>query len=205
MQPRIILASQSPRRRELLELITKDFEIQAAEIDEKRIENIILQNRDDDFTVTAKKLVLELASRKAEVIQKINKNALVIGADTIVVLNNKILGKPTDEVDAYNMIKQLSGNTHQVLTGVSIRFGDVEDRFVSVSKIRFYKWNQEMKREVSAYAASGKANDKAGAYGIQEEAGLWVKWIKGDYNNIVGLPVAKLNIRLNKLLEIINL
>ena len=205
MKPKIILASQSPRRRELLALVTKEFEIQAAEIDEKRIENEILQKREEDFMVTSKKLVLELASRKAEVIQKINQKALVIGADTIVVLNGQILGKPVDEVDAYNMIKQLSGTTHYVLTGVSIRFGSVEDRFVSVSKIRFYKWNQQMKREVSAYAASGKANDKAGAYGIQEEAGLWVKWIKGDYNNIVGLPVAKLNKRLNKLLDIINL
>ncbi|MCG2729451.1 MAG: Maf family protein [Acetobacterium sp.] len=204
MNPKIILASQSPRRRELLKLVTKNFEIQAAEIDEKRIENEILQNRDDDFLVTSKKLVLELASRKAEVIQKINKKALVIGADTSVVLNDKILGKPVDEVDAYNMIKQLSGNTHYVLTGVSIRFGGVEDRFVSVSQIKFYKWNQQMKREVSAYAASGKANDKAGAYGIQEEAGLWVKWIRGDYNNIVGLPIAKLNKRLQKMLDIIN-
>lgn len=205
MNPKIILASQSPRRRELLELVTKDFEIQAAQIDEKRIENTILQSRDDDFMVTSKKLVLELASRKAEVIQKINRNALVIGADTVVVLNEEILGKPIDEVDAYNMIKKLAGNTHHVITGVSIKFGAIEDRFVSVSKIKFYKWSQQMKREVSAYAASGKANDKAGAYGIQEEAGLWVKWIKGDYNNIVGLPVAKLNKRLNKLLDLINL
>lgn len=204
MKPKIILASQSPRRRELLELITKDFEIQAAQIDEKRIENEILQSQNDEFMVTSKRLVLELASRKAEVIQKINKKALVIGADTVVVLNDKILGKPIDELDAYNMIKQLSGNTHHVLTGVSIRFGAVEDCFVSVSKIKFYKWSQQMKREVSAYAASGKANDKAGAYGIQEEAGLWVKEIKGDYNNIVGLPIAKLNKRLNKMLALIN-
>ncbi|HEY5537236.1 MAG TPA: Maf family protein [Acetobacterium sp.] len=202
MKPKIILASQSPRRRELLELVTKDFEIQVPEIDEKRIENAILQNRDDDFLVTAKKLILELSSRKATIIQKINRNALVIGADTVVVLNDKILGKPIDEVDAYNMIKQLSGNTHQVLTGVSIRYGKVEDQFVSVSQIKFYEWNEQMQREVADYVSSGKANDKAGGYGIQEEAGLWVKWIKGDYNNIVGLPIAKLNKRLNRLLDL---
>lgn len=202
MKPKIILASQSPRRRELLELVTKDFEIQVPEIDEKRIENALLQNRDDDFLVTAKKLVLELSSRKAAVIQKINRDALVIGADTVVVLNDKILGKPIDEVDAYNMIKQLSGNIHQVLTGVSIRYGKVEDQFVSVSQIKFYEWNEQMRREVADYASSGKANDKAGGYGIQEEAGLWVKWIKGDYNNIVGLPIAKLNRRLNRLLDL---
>lgn len=204
MKPKIILASQSPRRRELLELVTKDFQIQAAEIDEKRIENEIMQNRDADFMVTAKKLVLELASRKAAVIQKINRKALVIGADTIVVLNEQILGKPADEVEAYQMIRQLAGNTHYVLTGVSLRWAGMEDRFVTVSKIRFSKWNQQMQQEVAAYAASGKANDKAGAYGIQEEAGLWVKWIKGDYNNIVGLPIAKLNKRLHKMLTIID-
>lgn len=202
MKPKIILASQSPRRRELLKLVTKDFEIQVPEIDEKRIEHAILQNRDDDFLVTAKRLVLELSSRKATVIQMIHRNALVIGADTVVVLNDKILGKPQDEVDAYNMIKQLSGNTHQVLTGVSIKYGKVEDQFVSVSQIKFYEWNEQMQREVADYVSSGKANDKAGGYGIQEEAGLWVKWIKGDYNNIVGLPIAKLNKRLNRLLDL---
>lgn len=202
MKPKIILASQSPRRRELLELITKDFEIQVPKIDEKRMENAILENRDDDFLVTAKKLVLELASRKATVIQRINRNALVIGADTVVVLNDRILGKPLDEVDAYNMIKQLSGNTHQVLTGISIQYGKVKDQFVSVSQIKFYEWDEQMRREVSAYVSSGKATDKAGGYGIQEEAGLWVKWIKGDYNNIVGLPIAKLNKRLNRLLDL---
>ncbi|KNZ41740.1 Maf family protein [Acetobacterium bakii] len=203
MKPKIILASQSPRRRELLALVTKDFEIQVPEINEKIIENRILQNREDDFLVTAKKLVLELASRKATIIHKINPSALVIGADTVVVLNDKILGKPIDAIDAYNMIKKLSGNTHQVLTGVSIKYGKVEDQFVSVSQIKFYEWNEQMQREVAAYVSSGKANDKAGGYGIQEEAGLWVKWIKGDYNNIVGLPIAKLNKRLNRLLDLI--
>lgn len=203
MKPKIILASQSPRRRELLELITKDFEIQVPEIDEKRIETAILQKRGDDFLVTAKKLVLELASRKATIIQMINRNALVIGADTVVVLNDEILGKPIDEVDAYRMIKQLAGNTHHVLTGVCIKYGKVEERFVSVSQIKFYEWDQQMQREVAAYVSSGKANDKAGGYGIQEEAGLWVKSIKGDYNNIVGLPIAKLNKRLNKLMDLV--
>ncbi|MBC3889848.1 septum formation protein Maf [Acetobacterium paludosum] len=197
----MILASQSPRRRELLELAVKDFEIKVADIDEKKIEMAILKNRDGDFLAVAKKLVLELSSRKAQEIQKDNQEALVIGADTVVVLNNQILGKPMDEDDAYRMIKNLSGNTHRVLTGVSIKFGNLEERFVSVSKIKFFSWNKQMKLEVRAYVASGKAMDKAGAYGIQEEAGLWVKWIKGDYNNIVGLPIAQLNKRLNKLMN----
>ncbi|WP_041668713.1 Maf family protein [Acetobacterium woodii] len=201
MKPKIILASQSPRREELLKRVVKEFETQAAAIDEKRIEQIILNNSADDFMMTVKTLVMELASRKAKVIQKINRRALVIGADTIVILDNQILGKPEDEIEAYQMIKKLAGNTHQVLTGVSIRYGNIEDCFVSVSKIKFYEWDHQMQYEAAAYVESGKAMDKAGAYGIQEEAGLWVKWIKGDYNNIVGLPIAKLNKRLNKLLK----
>ncbi|AFA48838.1 septum formation protein Maf [Acetobacterium woodii DSM 1030] len=201
LKPKIILASQSPRREELLKRVVKEFETQAAAIDEKRIEQIILNNSADDFMMTVKTLVMELASRKAKVIQKINRRALVIGADTIVILDNQILGKPEDEIEAYQMIKKLAGNTHQVLTGVSIRYGNIEDCFVSVSKIKFYEWDHQMQYEAAAYVESGKAMDKAGAYGIQEEAGLWVKWIKGDYNNIVGLPIAKLNKRLNKLLK----
>lgn len=205
MQPKIILASQSPRRQELFKLVVKsygikDFIVQAAEIDEKRIEAEILANSDGDFQDAVKILVEELASRKARVVQKINPRALVVGADTIVVLDEQILGKPADEMAAYNMIKQLSGNTHQVLTGVSIRYRDQEERFVTTSTIKFYPWDHQMQREVADYVASGKAMDKAGAYGIQEEAGLWVKSIKGDYNNIVGLPIAKLNKRLGKML-----
>ena len=206
MQPKIILASQSPRRRELFKLVTNshgisDFSIQAAAIDEKRIEAEILKNSQGDFQDTAKKLVGELAARKARVVQKINPRALVVGADTIVVLDEQILGKPADEMAAYNMIKQLAGNTHLVLTGVSICYRDQEERFVATSTIKFYQWDYQMQREVADYVASGKAMDKAGAYGIQEEAGLWVKSIKGDYNNIVGLPIAKLNKRLGKMLE----
>jgi len=206
LQPQIILASQSPRRRELFKLVLSsyginEFSIQAAEIDEKRIESEILEKCDGDFQETVKKLAVELANRKARVIQKLNPRALVVGADTMVVLEEEILGKPADEVAAYQMIKALAGNTHQVLTGVSIRYRDQEECFVVTSTIRFYPWDHQMQRQVADYVASGKAMDKAGAYGIQEEAGLWVKWIKGDYNNIVGLPIAKLNRRLGKMLE----
>lgn len=207
MQPQIILASQSPRRRDLFKLVAnshgiKDFSVQVAAIDEKGLEAQILKNSsDEDFQDTVKKLVGELADRKARVVQKLNPRALVVGADTMVVLDEEILGKPADEMAAYKMIRQLAGNTHQVLTGVSIRYRDWEERFVATSTIRFYPWDQQMQRQVADYVASGKAMDKAGAYGIQEEAGLWVKWIKGDYHNIVGLPIAKLNRRLGQMLE----
>jgi len=142
-----------------------------------------------------------LTSKKAEEIHRENPDALVVGADTVVVLNENILGKPRDHEEAYSMIRQLAGKIHHVLTGVSIKYGSMEDRFVSVSQIRFYSWDEQMEREVRAYVDSGKANDKAGAYGIQEEAGLWVESIEGDYNNIVGLPIAELNKRLNKLIK----
>ncbi len=206
MQPKIILASQSPRRRELFQLVLcshgiNEFGVQAADIDEKRIETEILNNREGAFQERVEILAGELAARKALVIQKLNPRALVVGADTMVVLGEQILGKPADEMAAFSMIKALAGNTHQVLTGVSIRYRDWEERFVATSTIRFYPWDFLMQRQVADYVASGKAMDKAGAYGIQEEAGLWVKWIKGDYNNIVGLPIAKLNRRLGKMLE----
>ena len=179
MQPEIILASQSPRRRELFKLAVKDFTVKAAEINEKEIETAVLENRDEDFLETAKKLVIKLASKKAAEIHRKKPDALVVGADTVVVLNESILGKPRDHEEAYSMIRQLAGNIHYVLTGVSIKLGSMEDRFVSISQIRFYPWDEQMEREVRSYVASGKANDKAGAYGIQEEAGLWVEWIKG--------------------------
>lgn len=201
MDSKIILASASPRRRELLKLCVNDFVVLAAEIDEKRIETAILKEPEENFMDTAQKLVKELALRKAMVVQRLNRKALVIGADTVVVLDDEILGKPFDLPDAYNMIKKLAGKTHYVLTGVAICYNGIHDQFVSESRIRFYDWDEQMKREVSAYVESGKAMDKAGGYGIQEEAGLWVKSIKGDYNNIVGLPVAKLNKHLYQILH----
>ena len=201
MGPKIILASQSPRRSELLSLCIKDFAVQAADIDEKAIEERILSEaRQETFLDTATELVETLAREKAAVIHNENREAIVIGSDTVVVLDGKILGKPVDETDAYAMLRVMAGKTHSVLTGVSILWGEKEESFASETKVSFFDWDDRMAEEVKAYVASGKPMDKAGAYGIQEEAALWVSGIEGDYNTIVGFPVALVDKAIHRLL-----
>jgi MAF protein len=141
-----------------------------------------------------------LAREKAAVIQRENREAMVIGSDTVVVLDEKILGKPVDEADASGMLRAMAGKTHSVLTGVSILWGEKEKTFASETKVSFFEWDDRMAEEVKAYVASGKPMDKAGAYGIQEEASLWVSGIEGDYNTIVGLPVALVDKAIHRLL-----
>lgn len=187
----MILASQSPRRQELMKLIMDDFLVEAAHVDEKKIEDRLLK-RGKPSRKTAKKLVEELSFEKAMTVYKNHPNQLVIGADTVVVLGNEVLGKPANKKEAFMMLKKLFGKTHLVMTGVTIINDGKYEQFVSSSSIRFYNWNDKMKQAVINYVVSGKPMDKAGAYGIQEEAGLFVKWIKGDYFNIVGLPVGQL-------------
>ena len=201
MDPKIILASQSPRRSELLSLCVKDFAVQVADIDEKAIEARILAEAEQEmFIDTAAELVETLAREKAAVIHRENRAAMVIGSDTVVVLDEKILGKPVDEADAYAMLHAMAGKSHSVLTGVSILWGEKEETFASETKVSFFDWDNRMEAEVKAYVASGKPMDKAGAYGIQEEAALWVSGIEGDYNTIVGLPVALVDKAIHRLL-----
>ncbi|WP_320163277.1 Maf family nucleotide pyrophosphatase [uncultured Trichococcus sp.] len=201
MDPKIILASQSPRRSELLSICIKGFTVQVADIDEKAIEESILAEAiKGTFLDTATELVETLAREKAAVIHNENREAMVIGSDTVVVLDEKILGKPVDEADAYAMLRAMAGKTHSVLTGVSILWGEKEETFASETKVSFFDWDERMEAEVKAYVASGKPMDKAGAYGIQEEAALWVSGIEGDYNTIVGLPVALVDKAIHRLL-----
>ena len=201
MDLKIILASQSPRRNELLSLCIKDFAVQAADIDEKAIEERILAAAGQGtFLDTATELVETLAREKAAVIHRENSEAMVIGSDTVVVLDEKILGKPVDEADAYAMLRALAGKTHSVLTGVSILWGEKEETFASETKVSFFEWDDRMAKEVKSYVSSGKPMDKAGSYGIQEEAALWVSGIEGDYNTIVGLPVALVDKAIHRLL-----
>lgn len=201
MDPKIILASQSPRRSELLSLCIKDFAVQAADIDEKAIEERVLSEAGQEtFLDTATELVETLAREKAAVIHRENREAMVIGSDTVVVLDEKILGKPVDEADAYAMLRAMAGKTHSVLTGVSILWGEKEETFASETKVSFFEWDDRMAEEVKEYVASGKPMDKAGAYGIQEEAALWVSGIEGDYNTIVGFPIALVDKAIHRLL-----
>ena len=201
MDLKIILASQSPRRSELLSLCIKEFAVQAADINEKAIEERILAEAGQGtFLDTATELVETLAREKAAVIHRENSEAMVIGSDTVVVLDEKILGKPVDEADAYAMLRALAGKTHSVLTGVSILWGEKEETFASETKVSFFEWDDRMEAEVKAYVASGKPMDKAGSYGIQEEAALWVSGIEGDYNTIVGFPIALVDKAIHRLL-----
>lgn len=177
----IILASASPRRRELLEQIGVKFIVKPSTCEEVITDNI------------PSKAVMSLARQKAEDIAETEKNALIIGSDTIVSINNIILGKPKDKNDAYKMLKMLQGATHQVFTGVCvINKSDDEIKyyeFYSKTDVTFYKMSDT---QINTYIESKEPMDKAGAYGIQGKSAVYIEKITGDYNTVVGLPVAML-------------
>lgn len=182
----MILASKSPRRRELMGRLGIDFQVDAADIDE-------------DLGITdPKKLVKELSYRKAEALAEKYPDETIIGSDTVVAIDGAILGKPADDEDARKMLEGLSGRTHQVYTGVSIiktEGGKIQDSttFAECTQVTFYPLTDE---DINKYLATGEHRDKAGAYGIQGMGALLVKSIEGDYYNVVGLPIAGLYRRL---------
>jgi septum formation protein len=182
---RLILASSSPRRKELLEMINLPFEILASHIEEAVPESS-----------TPEEIVQSLAYQKAKAVANLEKDAYVLGADTIVVYKGIILGKPKTEQDAFEALKMLSGNTHEVLTGVAIVSQEHEITFYERSKVTFWELTDE---EISNYIASKEPMDKAGSYGIQGKGALFVKRIEGDYFSIVGLPIARTARELRKL------
>ena len=173
----LILASQSPRRRELLKFIDEDFIIKSAEVDETLPQDITPENA-----------VLYLSKIKAEPFK--SDSDTVIGADTVVAIDGKILGKPNDENEAIAMLRLLSGREHSVFTGVTILKSDKEKSFFVETKVKFFELSDKM---IYEYIKTGEPFDKAGAYGIQGCGCLLVEKIDGDYFNVVGLPVAKLN------------
>ena len=183
---KIILASASPRRKELLETAGAEFEIIVADVDESVPEGT---KPEDAAIMTAEKKALAVAES--------HKDSVVIGADTIVVAGEKILGKPTDKADARRMLSMLSGVEHKVITGVCLACGDKKITFAQVSKVKFYDLTDD---EINAYVETGEPMDKAGAYGIQGKGCVLVEKIEGDYFNIVGLPVARVMKELNKLM-----
>ena len=174
----IILASQSPRRKELLSLIADNFEIIPADIDESLPENT------DVFSAAE-----ILATKKAEYIAKDNPDKLVIGCDTVVICEGKILGKPKNEADAFEMLSLLSGKAHKVLSGVCLCKNGKARSFTQSSDVYFYLLTEA---EINEYIATRDPFDKAGSYGIQTQGYFMVEKIDGDYNNIVGLPIARL-------------
>lgn len=200
---KIILASASPRRRELLGQIGLAFEVRLSGVEEKVT------------AVEPEDIVCELSGQKAEAVlgelEKTEEDVLVIGADTVVAMDGQILGKPTDPGEAAEMLKMLSGRTHEVYTGVTLLYragirgnpvkmdtgemgSALEDEFqrkvfYEKTKVSFYPVADE---EIAFYVNSGECMDKAGAYGIQGLFARYVRGIEGDYNNVVGLPVGRL-------------
>lgn len=176
MRP-IILASKSPRRKELLSLITENFVIKSAEVDESLPKGI-----------QPDKAVEYLSKIKAEPFR--NDEDIIIGADTVVSIDGVILGKPKDRSDAFKMLKMLSGKYHSVFTGVTIIRPDSTKTFSVETRVKFFDLTD---REINDYLDTGEPFDKAGAYGIQGKGSLLVEKIDGDYFNVVGLPVSTLN------------
>lgn len=179
---RLILASASPRRKELLAQLKKDFEILVSDIEE------IVTESDPG------KVVEELSLQKARaVFAQTEGDVMVIGADTVVSLDNQILGKPVDEQDAAKMLKCLQAREHYVYTGVTIFIRQgmqvIQKTFFERTGVKFYPMSDE---EIKGYVNTKEPMDKAGAYGIQGVGGRFVEEIYGDYNNVVGLPVSRL-------------
>ncbi|MEG2851840.1 MAG: Maf family protein [Hydrogenoanaerobacterium sp.] len=180
----IILASASPRRRELLGYIYKDYQVRPANINEE-VPNGTAPQAAGEI----------LAGKKTLHVQKSYPQDLIIGADTVVVLGDEVLGKPKDEADAVRMLEMLSGNVHKVYTGVSLRYNDREYSFTQCTDVWFYSLT---KKEINDYISTGEPFDKAGGYGIQGKGCLLVEKIDGDYFNVMGLPVARLKRELEK-------
>ena len=177
---KIILASQSPRRRELLGRLVPEFEVMADSAEEVMIPG----ERPEDT-------VRRLARQKAEhVAGRAGRDALVVAADTVVALDNRILGKPRDAAEAFSMLSALSGNTHRVYTGLAVMDAAAGRAAVEfeATEVRFRALSEA---EIRAYIRSGEPMDKAGAYGIQGRGRLLVSGIEGDWANVVGLPVAR--------------
>ncbi len=182
---RLILASASPRRRDLLQQIGLVFSVLAADIDETPLA---------EETPTA--YTVRLAVTKARAVSALHPDAMVIGADTTVTVDGRLLGKPRDAVDAQEMLRLLSGRAHQVVTGIAVA-GRAGLRYAAEITEVFVAAITDA--EIAAYVATGEPMDKAGAYAIQGRAARWIPRIEGDYSNVVGLPLARLSQLLSEL------
>ena len=181
---KLILASQSPRRRELLGLFRIPFEIQAADIDETM-----------DPDLPAGQEVSRVSRSKAMAIAA-DDDQIIIAADTIVVVDGRVLGKPQSPDHARQMLKSLSGRDHQVMTGIAVRRGSQCAVCTEVTDVTFRPLTDA---EIDAYIATGEPMDKAGAYGIQGGAALFCEKLHGDYYNVMGLPVCRLGLMLKSM------
>ncbi len=177
----IILASQSPRRKELLgRMGIRDFETISPNVDESVFHGL-----------PPEELVRRLSAEKAAAVAgRAGEDAIVIAADTVVALEGAVLGKPADELDAFKMLSALSGVRHQVYTGVTVCRGGEKQTAHEVTDVTFRELSEE---EIEHYIATGEPMDKAGAYGIQGYGALLIQGISGDYYNVMGLPVCRLS------------
>lgn len=177
MDEKIILASGSPRRRELMQLIPVTFDVVVKAVDETLMDNLSPEEN-----------VMQLARKKALAVAETFEASWVLGCDTIVVCDGKILGKPKDQQDAMQMLQLLSGRAHEVLTGVCMvkKENGKEEMFFDRTIVYFKELSD---REVSYYIATKEPMDKAGAYGIQGYASIFISRIEGDYYNVMGLPI----------------
>jgi len=174
----IILASQSPRRKQLLQWAEIDFEI-------------LIHPTDESFPagLSPAEAAMHIAMEKARAVQQQAESRTIIAADTIVVLENDIIGKPKDREDAIHILSRLNGTAHQVITGVAIKKENKEINFYDVTDVDFHTLTQE---QITFYVDKYKPFDKAGAYAIQEWIGvIGIKSIKGDFYNVMGLPVSR--------------
>lgn len=209
----IILGSGSPRRRELLSqggyryiviksLCDEDTDVL---VPSEYVMTLAKRKADDVFArITVDRSLLLNDPEAVSTFGALTSDTpfIVIGADTVVSLNGRILGKPHDHDDAYNTLSSLSSQTHEVYTGVSIAYFDGHSghskTFYESTRVTFYPMTPE---EISWYISTGDVDDKAGSYGIQTQGGLFIKKIEGDYNNVVGLPLARLYHELNALIN----
>ena len=180
----LILASASPRRKELLGLFHIPFTIRVADIDETM-----------DHTKSPFDEVARVSALKAKAVER-QEDDIIIAADTIVVCEGKVLGKPRDAAEAVEMLQLLSGRDHQVMTGCTVLRGQRAETFTEVTDLHFRSLSQ---KEIENYVASGEPMDKAGSYGIQGGAALFCERMVGDYYNVMGLPVCRLGQVLRKL------
>lgn len=180
----VILASGSPRRRELLSLFGIPFTVAAADIDER------MNPENPPYEEVAR-----VSKRKAMAVSR-GEDDVVIAADTIVVCQGRVLGKPRDEEEAKQMLRLLSGRDHQVMTGCTVLRGERSETFTQVTNLHFRELGEH---EIEKYVRSGEPMDKAGAYGIQGGAALFCRGMEGDYYNVMGLPVCRLGQALQRL------
>lgn len=181
----IILASESPRRRELMERMGLTFAIRTAEHDETM-----------DPALPPEKEVARVSRLKAEAVAPLcSPQDVIVAADTIVVLDNLVMGKPHSEAEAAEMLTRLSGREHRVMTGLTVRCGDKTETQTVITSLRFRPLTQE---EISAYVATGEPMGKAGAYAVQGLGAMLVEGLTGDYYNVMGLPVCTLTAMLRR-------